>query len=410
MSINLNLRKDGKYLLACSFGPDSMALFSLLLKGGYNFEVAHVNYGLRGEESDNETKALLAFASLHNITLHIHYTKGYKPKSNFQEYARDVRYEFCRKIIEEDVFDALLTGHNQDDFIETYLMQKEKKVTTFHYGIREESYIYDILVKRPLIHVAKEKLEQYCQENNVPYAIDSSNLTALYKRNDIRLNVTKTMKEAKKEALFGKIREANFELEEQKVILQGYINYNKILLSDFLNLNDDFQHKLLYLLFLENEMAAHYTGGKANNIISAIKKQTASLMFNVALGVYFVKAYSYFTLINMIDYKPYEYILSSPERLETTWFHLHLESNLAKTKIFKEDYPLTISPAKKEDFYQISGYNKKVSRMYVDMKMPRYLRLVWPIVKNKDGRVIYVPRYRDNYERQDDEIFTIFTE
>ena len=49
----LNLDKDKKYLLACSYGPDSMALFYLLLEIGFKFDVAHVNYHLR-KESDVE--------------------------------------------------------------------------------------------------------------------------------------------------------------------------------------------------------------------------------------------------------------------------------------------------------------------------------------------------------------------
>ena len=53
----LNLDHKKRYILACSYGPDSMALFSLLLKEGYDFDVAHVNYHLR-EESNAETEGL----------------------------------------------------------------------------------------------------------------------------------------------------------------------------------------------------------------------------------------------------------------------------------------------------------------------------------------------------------------
>ena len=56
----LNLDHSKKYLLACSFGPDSMALFSLLLEYGFNFDVAHVNYHLR-KESDAEENGLKSF-------------------------------------------------------------------------------------------------------------------------------------------------------------------------------------------------------------------------------------------------------------------------------------------------------------------------------------------------------------
>ena len=53
----LSLDKNQKYLLACSHGPDSMALFYMLKEEGYNFAVAHVNYHLR-EESNLEQQQL----------------------------------------------------------------------------------------------------------------------------------------------------------------------------------------------------------------------------------------------------------------------------------------------------------------------------------------------------------------
>ena len=66
----LNLEKNKKYLLACSFGPDSMALFDMLLKEGYKFSVAHVNYHLR-EEADEEESKLRDFCFDHNIGIYV---------------------------------------------------------------------------------------------------------------------------------------------------------------------------------------------------------------------------------------------------------------------------------------------------------------------------------------------------
>ena len=63
--------KNSKILLACSYGPDSMALFDMLLKqvGNNGFEVAHVNYRLR-EESDDETQIKVALNLIKIITEH----------------------------------------------------------------------------------------------------------------------------------------------------------------------------------------------------------------------------------------------------------------------------------------------------------------------------------------------------
>ena len=46
---------DGELILAaCSGGPDSMLLLHALKTIGARFEVAHVNFKLRGEESDKD--------------------------------------------------------------------------------------------------------------------------------------------------------------------------------------------------------------------------------------------------------------------------------------------------------------------------------------------------------------------
>ena len=41
-NLETNLKKNKKYLLACSFGPDSMALFHYLVINKFDFEIVHV--------------------------------------------------------------------------------------------------------------------------------------------------------------------------------------------------------------------------------------------------------------------------------------------------------------------------------------------------------------------------------
>ena len=43
----LKLDKKKKYIVGCSFGPDSMALFFMLLKENYDFVVLNIDYNYR---------------------------------------------------------------------------------------------------------------------------------------------------------------------------------------------------------------------------------------------------------------------------------------------------------------------------------------------------------------------------
>ena len=97
MTINkLNLEKENKYLLACSFGPDSMALFNMLYEQKYNFIVAHVNYHLRNE-SDDEERQLKRYCDDKNIQLFI-FNNEEKILKNIEGKCRDIRYSFFERI------------------------------------------------------------------------------------------------------------------------------------------------------------------------------------------------------------------------------------------------------------------------------------------------------------------------
>ena len=125
----LNLDKNKKYLLACSFGPDSMALFDMLLKGGYSFEVAHVNYHFR-KESDYEELSLRNYCKEYEINLHVYENKKII-RNNIEATCREIRYDFFADIYHKYGFDGLLIAHNQDDLIETYLLHKKRKNLVF---------------------------------------------------------------------------------------------------------------------------------------------------------------------------------------------------------------------------------------------------------------------------------------
>ena len=203
----LNLDHSKKYLLACSFGPDSMALFSLLLEYGFNFDVAHVNYHLR-KESDDEEKGLKAFCDEKNVKLYV-YNNQEKIKSNVEARCREIRYSFFKQLFDLNHYDALLVAHQQDDLIETYLLQKERKNLVNYFGIAPETTINGMTVLRPLLNLTKADTKNICDSNNIPYAIDKTNLLPIFKRNKIRLEVINKLIPAKRTRLLDEIRRSN---------------------------------------------------------------------------------------------------------------------------------------------------------------------------------------------------------
>ncbi len=95
-----------RFLLAVSGGADSMVLASLFkdsrdeMQGaGYEFQVAHINYKLRGEDSDLDQKVVEDFCEKNHLKFHLYEVseKDKKPENSIQLWARELRYAFLKK-------------------------------------------------------------------------------------------------------------------------------------------------------------------------------------------------------------------------------------------------------------------------------------------------------------------------
>ena len=82
-------------------------------------------------------------------------------------------------------------GHNADDFVESYYMQKQKKSQLLFYGIKKENFYYDLRIFRPFIEIRKVELENYCNKHHIEYAIDVTNEDVKFLRNKIRKEVSR---------------------------------------------------------------------------------------------------------------------------------------------------------------------------------------------------------------------------
>ena len=57
-----------------------------------------------------------------------------------------------------------------------------------------------------------------------------------------------------------------------------------------------------------------------------------------------------------------------------------------------EDYPLTIRNYQEGDKIEMHYGTKKLSRFFIDHKIPKFMRKAWPVVLNAQGEVIFVPK------------------
>ena len=390
----LDLDKSKKYLLACSYGPDSMALFSMLLKENIYFEVAHVNYHKR-DVSNFEEESLKNYCLKHSIKFYVLDTsKVEKTHGNFQAWARIIRYKFFSKCLKENNLDAVLTAHHLDDLLETYLMQEARHGIVSYYGIQNSTTIYNCLVVRPLLSYTKKELNEYCYENQIPFSIDASNLSNDYTRNKIRHEKIELMSKEEKIALKTIIDDKNNKLLSLKNKLKANITDNGYLKLDNLDIFDQYDWSILLNLFLdENKVSQRISFKHAEEILKAVKSRKPSIVINLGNNKNIVKDYNFLKITDNLKVNDYKYIMEAPEKLDNEYFTLDLTNNFHKFRLKEDDFPITIRNWRHGDMSYINNIPKKVSRLFIDWKMPYHLRNRWPLIFNKNDELVYIIRY-----------------
>lgn len=193
------LRAGDKAVVACSGGPDSVALLYLLneLSKELKLEliVAHFNHKIRGREADGDEKFVADLAEKLQLKF---VSAAALDKIKSEEQGRDQRYAFLEKIREEERAKVIIVAHNLDDLAETVLLNIIRGA-----GIRG---LYSLRPKRgyivrPLLFVEKIEILSYLSANKVDYRIDKSNNTLVYTRNIMRHIILPEIKKINPHAL-----------------------------------------------------------------------------------------------------------------------------------------------------------------------------------------------------------------
>ena len=183
---NLFSNKD-KLLLAVSGGVDSVVLAHLLNKLKYKFAIAHCNFSLRGSESDADENLVQEIAKKLGVEIFIKSfdtaAHSQQEKISIQMAARDLRYAWFNQLVVKHNFHRIVTAHHHDDHVETILLNLMRG--TGLAGLvgmppRNGSKV------RPLLSLAKDKILEYAQKNNLKWREDQTNTENKYHRNRIR--------------------------------------------------------------------------------------------------------------------------------------------------------------------------------------------------------------------------------
>jgi len=409
---SFQFHKDDCIVVGCSTGPDSMALVDLLLKIREKFNlsliIAHVNHNVRKESYDEE-KFLKEYCEIHNLIFESMIIENYGD-DNFHNEARNIRYRFFDTIVHKYEANYLMTAHHGDDLIETILMRIVRGSNLNGYaGFKQVVDMDDYSIVRPLIYYTKKELEEYDQENGVPYFIDQSNLKDTYTRNRYRKYVLPFLKEEEKDVhlkflkFSRSLEDASLFIEkEREKAVSRVIHDNHILIDLFKKEDSYIQRELLYYLlseFYQDDLIL-LSDKHIDLLLNLIYSNKSNSSINLPNEVIARKNYNNFEILKEID------VIASYEIEFDKIVHLpnnHLIERILSTddnsnsicRLDSKDItlPLIVRTRRVGDKMAIKGLNgtKKVKDIFIDKKIPLADRDLWPIVMDSSGRIVWIP-------------------
>ncbi len=406
--------KQDTILVAVSGGRDSVLLAYLLKENDFNFGIAHCNFKLRGNESDQEQHFVSDLALKLGVRF---YTTEFNTAEHasqkgisIQMAARELRYQWFEHTRHELAYTYIAIAHHQNDSVETILLNliRGTGIAGMH-GILPKNG----LIVRPLLFLTRDEIDIIVNEEGLPFVDDSSNASTKYARNKIRLDVIPHLKELnpRLEETFNKnmerFRELETLLEHQVKTLQQTLLIHH---GDDIHIAID-HVKLLHpkkiLLFgLLNKYGFNATS--IDDIIYSLDKHPGRVFNSPGFMLLLdrdkliltkkihsnndsVLIYQDDLTVNYADFKLTLLHDDIPLVVRDNPMALSVD-------IEKLVYPLTLRSWQMGDYFYPLGMKgrKKLSDFFVNEKIPLNQKTKIPILVNGNADVIWVGGYRSD--------------
>ena len=373
-----------RFLLAVSGGRDSVVMAHLFANCGLQFDIAHCNFHLRGEESNEEMVFVqkLPFLTSQKVFVKEFDTIAIQQKSgkSIEMVARELRYQWFEELGKE--YDYIVTAHHANDNAETVIMNLLRGT-----GVRGMCGIPQKNGKiiRPLLRFLSSEIERYVREQEVDFCVDSSNLEVDFLRNKIRHHIIPELEKISPHFLDtfsknGKLFQQQTQFLDAQIqqYKNKYLKQTKERVSIAIDelKNNENQSLILY------EMLNPF-GFNADDVENIVKSLHATSGKRFLSDTHILIKDRNHLIIEKKEPKKEETIfINSIEELETHGFKVEKIKNDANLEILKSphliyvdaekiNFPLTIRSWKKGDFFFPFGMKtkKKLSDFFTDLKI-----------------------------------------
>lgn len=403
----LNILKTAHLLIGVSGGMDSMVLLSIMNQMKYTVTAAHVNFKLRGRESDEDANFVrLWCADQHIPFLHLEVdTKAYAElhRLNTQSAAREIRYDWWNELVEKQSFEWVATGHHFDDSMETFFLNLLRG--TGMKGLRGLPQKRNHFI-RPMINISKAEIESYASAYSIPYRTDSSNLKEDYQRNRIRYKLIPVIQEINQNApeVFKQVMH-RIGLE-WNAFEHAYASWQKINVKedrDGVTLGCISDDSAFVLKWLEEK---NIPWNLAHDFITSSKADTDKVLLYHVYRLSRIENGYYFEIVE--PFQPV--IISAPgsfsigtnvltiEAVTMEFYEMTLDPGIEYADLENVSWPLHISNITEGDYFQPIGMNgnrKKIQDYLVDLKLERHEKDKIRLLKSNDQVIWVVGRRLD---------------
>lgn len=405
---NQLFKENDKILIAVSGGVDSVVLLDMLCAIAteesfpFSLAIAHCNFQLRGQESDEDELFVRGLAEKYKLPLFCQkfdtQSITEKNKSSIQIVARNLRYTWFLELLELHDFQYIATAHHQNDSIETviYNLAKGTGIAGLHGILPKNGKII-----RPLLGFSKKEILEYAAENQLLWREDSSNITDKYSRNLIRHqlipilqkinpNLEETFKDnVLRISAVERIFKEQVKIFKEKVFSSDSEN-NETYYLDIEAIRNESEN-LVILDEILKDFSFNFTQTKL--IINSLDKESGKLFISnthtlikdrKTLIITKTLATPNLDLLNVEIFK------------KTTDFQLSTEKNIAHLDYEKTGANFRLRFWENGDTFQpigMKGKKKKVSDLLNDLKIPLHLKpQVRVAVANE--QIVWVVGYR----------------